>query len=98
MSDVMQFAQNYRDQLKAEIVKVDEFFRFAETLMNESNSERRSISILSDATSHSMSSGQPVEMLSRSSVNGDAATPSEANSSLRTIGAVSLFRGTFGAN
>lgn len=35
MSDVMQFAQNYRDQLKAEIVKVDEFFRFAETLIRE---------------------------------------------------------------
>ena len=95
MPDVLQIAESYRHQLKAEITKVEEFFCFAESLMKHSRSDASSTQI--SAIGQTTSPEQRADAQSRPPVNAAAATQGGAISAFRAIGKDSLIRGAFEA-
>jgi hypothetical protein len=98
MSDVLQTAQKYRNRLKAEIAKVDDFLHIAETLLMAAASGAGTLDL--DAAAKAPSPEPRAEERPRTSLGAAAAVTPEADRSPAapvpaTKVRASLFRGSF---
>ena len=93
MSDILQVVHIYRDQLKAEIAKVEAFLHFAADFKRMSLPQPyRPLSLPSPAA---IRREPRAEAPPRPQVNGAGTTLAEADSASRNNRSVSLFRGAF---
>jgi hypothetical protein len=105
MSDVLQNAQKYRDRLKFEIGKVDDFLSLADKLMKESAAETytpltkkiepAAHTLLTNPAPRTMPSERRDEELPRPATKEATAVKAEATPAPSPNGRASLFRGSF---
>ena len=91
MSDVLQTAQKYRDRLRADIAKVDDFIRLAEKLITEARPEAGTLACNATDRMQSLES-RPAEQ-QRTSIDATPSVAAETDPAPSTKVLASLFRG-----